>query len=669
MTYLALCFTLAVLFLNLWGAALWVGTFLRNRWLALAAAPWLFTTAMFCIESFVGLGALRGLGLATTLISLLAIAASAGLLPQSWFKPVWNSTLDEWRQEFAPARMAAPLLVLAAIYGYALTWRIAFPNIDGSAEKIPDLAYICAYLPGEGVPPKDPWLHPFTSAHYYSFQYYAAALMGRMFGLSPGLTYNLGFCAMVGLAGLAFAGAVTMMAQRLSTRIAVVVAFVLGGTGASGWIHLFYKDPALWSGMRFIGSLPYDKAPWGTKLQEYAAQYKRVELPGEPFSYSIFLGDYHPPFSGFYLLGLGVLAAALWQNTRRPIFGALVGATFTWSILANTWTLPLQGLAACVWCLWNFKAWRQLVPTLAAGAAVVWLACWGYLAPFAAASAEYKTAFRLVQPGDHTPLLLFLLYLAPTIGLAIVSIYTQRKEGVWVGLCGTVAIIVSEFVYLDDVYVAEFERFNTTLKWWPWIASLMLLLAAPIIIERANRPIVRRLGWLFCLYPTIFAYDLAAHWVRAPKADFGKLDGDNYLRRDEPARYILDRLKAEPKGVVVERPNKDSFTNSAVLPLFAGHRLWLGWTGHEQLWRGYAGYIGQRLDRLLRFYSGDLADGTEWFQAEGIDYILWYQEADTNELWERVAPALREHYVWCEVYIVHGGKKVGFWRRKANLAP
>ena len=82
------------------------------------------------------------------------------------------------------------------------------------------------------------------------------------------------------------------------------------------------------------------------------------------------------------------------------------GCTLTWTLLANTWVLPLQGLAIALWIAVNWRDWRRLVPAVAAGAAIIWLAAWVYLSAFTSAASGYDTAVRLVPWIEHTPPLL-----------------------------------------------------------------------------------------------------------------------------------------------------------------------------------------------------------------------------------------------------------------------
>jgi hypothetical protein len=270
------------------------------------------------------------------------------------------------------------------------------PDINGSSEKIADFSYICSYYGGATIPVRDVWLYPYLSTQYYSFQHYAAALMGRILGLPTGVAYNIGFCVLIALGGTAFSGAVFMSCRKYWVRTLVIAGFVLGGMGTTLFVHLTDTSIRPWTSMRYIGSAPMDKAPVGTWLKSYAGRYVHMELPGEPFSYSIYLGDYHAPLSGYYLLGLGAMAMMLWGRFRKRRYAAIVGCTVTWTLLANTWLLPLQVIGVAAWLLYNHRDARALLSSVAAGAALVWMLAWSYLSAFTASAAGYAAVLRPV---------------------------------------------------------------------------------------------------------------------------------------------------------------------------------------------------------------------------------------------------------------------------------
>jgi uncharacterized membrane protein len=260
------------------------------------------------------------------------------------------------------------------------------------------------------------------------------------------------------------------------------------------------------------------------------------------------------------------------------------------------------------------------VPAVAAGAAIVWLAAWVYLSAFTAAASGYDTAVRTVPWIEHTPPLLFLLFLLPTIAFILLGFVSGSAQGRRLAMLWLMLLLFTEFFYVDDEYTGHYDRFNTTLKWWPWVMAGTLMTLAPFVMEQAKRRWVRIAGFFFCLYPCFYAYDLWKPMWYGPKDSVGKIEGTYYLTKEEFPRLMLGRLKVEKPGVVIERPEEQGgFTNSAVIPLFAGQRMWLGWWGHELLWRENSEDIRRRHDRLMLFYKGGIPapDAAKWLVARG----------------------------------------------------
>ena len=669
MQYLGLLFTLALLAVNLWGLMLIAGLYWRNRWLALAAGPILGVTGIYAVECQVGLGpSLAGLCLVSTAVSAAMIALSVPGWEPSFLCGRAASLVAEWRAEFAPRRLLGCFGVFCAIFLYAMLWRFTSPDIDGSSEKIADLSFICSYATGATIPVPDAWFYPYASTQYYSFQHYGAALMGRLLSITTGESYNIGFCLLIALAGSALAGSVCLAARKSWVRAVVIAGFVIGGMGTTLFVHLSDTNVQPWTSMRFIGSAPMDKAPVGAWLRAYQSRYEHLELPGEPFSYSIYLGDYHAPLSGYYLLGLCAMSVQLWSRLRQRRYAVMAGCTLTWTVLANTWALPLQALGIAAWLLADLREWRRLLPSVALGAAAVWLAAWVYLSAFTASAAGYDAALRLVPWREHTPPLLLLLFMLPTIALILLGLLSGSAQGRRLAVLWLTFLIFSEYVYVDDVYSGIYERFNTTLKWWPWIAAGCLVTLGPFVLERATSRWVRAAGLLFCLYPCFYVLDLWRPFLAGPRDSIGKLEGTNYLTREEFPRLMLGRLKIERPGVVAERPESaGGFTNSAVIPLFAGQRMWLGWYGHELLWRAYREDVRRRHDSLVSLFDGTMPDSGKWLVAQGIDYVLWYRPGDEPELWGKVNSSVGPEYIWCDILTYENGsdaaRKVGLWKR------
>jgi uncharacterized membrane protein len=259
----------------------------------------------------------------------------------------------------------------------------------------------------------------------------------------------------------------------------------------------------------------------------------------------------------------------------------------------------------------------------------------------------------------------------PTIALIALAFASGDKRGRALALLCLTFLVFSEYFFVDDIYSGMYDRFNTSLKWWPWVAAATLMLLGPFVLEHARRRWVRIAGIVVCLYPCFNVLDFWPALAHAPRQSIGKIEGTNYLTKDEFPRLMLGRLKVEKPGIVVERPETEGgFTDSAVIPLFAGQRMWLGWWGHEQLWREYREDIRRRFLSLYSLYNGEMPGAGKWLAAQGIDYVLWYRPGDTPDLWDRVNASVGPQYIWCDILTYQDdqnkenyGPRVGFWRR------
>ena len=144
----------------------------------------------------------------------------------------------------------------------------------------------------------------------------------------------------------------------------------------------------------------------------------------------------------------------------------------------------------------------------------------------------------------------------PTIALTTLAFFSGSPQGRRLGLLWLTFLVFSEYFYVDDIYSGMYDRFNTTLKWWPWVMAGTLMTLAPLVLEQSRRRWVRIAGFFFCLYPCYYAYDLSKPLRYWPKDSMGKLEGHYFLTKEEFPRLMLGRLKVEKPGVVIERPRR-----------------------------------------------------------------------------------------------------------------
>jgi uncharacterized membrane protein len=646
--------TLAIVHVNLIALALLAYRVAGHYTLSRVASPLVLALAAFFTEHFVGFGPLSWCWPLTTAASLWIVFHDRAVLRTHW-------------------RVEA---TLAASFAWVFAWRFSYPGLVASSEKIGDLAMIVSYLPGERLPPTDAWLPPYPFNIYYSFQHYAAALLGRIFDLDPGLTYNFAFCLLVSLTiACAAAFAYTVCGTARSAAF-VAVAFAAGGTGASLPVHLMLSDPQLHSSMRFIGGTA-TPARVDTAIGRAVVRAAEVpadpvvELPAETFAYLASLGDYHPPLSGFYLLALALLCVALIERGTRTVAAqAVLAATPVLCMIANGWTLPLQVMLVIAWIV--FRLFERRPPdwrALAVGFAATSILCQPFLSTFAYEAGAYAVRLRLVPPREHTPPLLGLLLLYPLVIVAVPALCGERRRwliwlsGMWVGM-----LLFSELFYIDDAYSGRFNRFNTTLKWWPWIQAGALLTAGASAIGAASR-IWRYAAIAMLLLVSVYAVDLTKRLLTGGKVDFGQLDGAAWITSDRIERAILAFLKAQPPVIVLQRPEAGAFTPAPGLVLLAGQTAFLGWVEHEKLWRGRRADVELRAREVAAFYAGEMEGSAQWLLENRIDHVLWLKTEDKlpSGTFGKIDEQIRGAYFWREYYRA-GEFRVGIWSRRSHPA-
>jgi len=647
-------FTIGLIYVNLLALALVALRWTTSYALARVAAPAALTLVLFFVEHFVGLGRLGWVWPLTTAVAVWVVAQRRAVVLQ---------------------HIGTEGLFFLGL-AWALLWRISFPGISGSSEKIGDLAMIASYMPGGRLPPQDAWYPPYPFDIYYSFQQYGAALLGRIFALPPGTTYNLAFCIVIALTIAAAGAAAFAICRSVRGTALVLTAFVIGGTGASIPSQFMFKKPEIYSSMRFIGDTARPQlvdTRFGGWLvaRAHVPDREVVKLPSETFAYLTYLGDYHPPLSGFYLLMLALLCIALVEaGTSAAAAQAVLAATIPACAIANGWTLPLQALLVMAWIAYRVTTRRPLEwHMLAAGLLTSAALSYPFLSTFAYRSADYNISLKLVEQGAHIPWLLGLIVLYPLLVAVVLPLLfeSERPWLLWMSILWLSLFLLSEVFVVDDIYAGIYDRFNTTLKWWPWIqAGALLVTGAHGIHARSALYRYGTIAMLLCV--CAFGVDLTRA-LAAPKPDFGRLSGDAAITSDNIEKAILEFLKVQPRGIVLQRPETGAFTPSPALTLFSGQQAFLGWPAHEKLWRGLRADVTIRETQVRSFYAGELADSADWLIQNRIEHVLWLKAEYQlpKGAFEKIDQQIRSAYYWHEYYRA-GDFRVGVWSRRLGTA-
>jgi hypothetical protein len=669
MNLIYLGFTIAILMLNVAGLTLLASRLLPEFVLARAAGILMFCLSMFFIEHFVGLGNLSWVWPFATLASAFVI---------------WRNRAQLGEKNYRHAEL---VFLLAFLYGFM--WRYSFPDIDPNSEHLSDLYYIANYMPGELLPPLDRWYPPHVFNFYYSFQHYAAALMARIFGMDVGTAYNIAFGVVMALP-VTLAWYITSRFIKTGWhRILLMVVFISGGTGSSPLIPLLMANstpgPEWVSAERVIGSQHFiGEYEMPTEHHTYTSLGKQVlpvlqykprptpdfiprPLPQETFGYQFFLGDYHPTLGGFFLLLFALaLITAIETGGVGSIGQALLALTVPTVFVTQAWAFPLQGLLVTCWVAYRYwkkepPDWRALLSGGLTGFALIY----PFLERFV--THDSAIAIKLVFAQDHAPVGEFLGLHWPLLVLVLLGMTqpTTRKLSISLALSFGLMLLISELFFVDDPSGDQYERGNTTMKWWGWIWTGALVSLGSVCLGSAAR--YARWGAVITLgLVSVLAFDVARYFILVDKSDAGHVEGHYWYTKDLGNRDLFRYLKTAPDGIVLENHYGNAYVNTGIHAMFAGKVALLGWADHIVTWHGAShGEIEDvRIlqEQIKSFYKGQLPDSLDWLHANNVQYVVWgpVESSKDPQAYATINQQISTRYTW-KGFAEGDDTRIGVW--------
>ena len=243
----------------------------------------------------------------------------------------------------------------------------------------------------------------------------------------------------------------------------------------------------------------------------------------------------------------------------------------------------------------------------------------------------------LIGGGEVLVVLAAILVLS---GLAFVSYRSDRGLAplVWIMVVGVSLLTFVEFVFVDDFFGPPYERMNTVFKLHYQAWTLLGIASGPGLVlvwhrlslakagaGRLGRTIF--VGVLFPLAALSVTYPIHASLMKAQASPVtGSLDGLAAARASRPTEVAVAdwmRVRAPRNAVLLEAPGR-AYSGDSRISTWTGIPTVVGWTQHQELWRGAQEQISVRVaDVDLAYKTNDPETFRAVVDRYGVTHVIF----------------------------------------------
>lgn len=490
------------------------------------------------------------------------------------------------------------MILMSIIRGYQ-------PEIYG-LEKFMDFGFINSVVNSVYFPPKDLWWTP-EPINYYYFGHLWVGVLIKMSGVYPAVGYNLALSLIFGLS-------LTMLIALIRTWTKNIWFAILGAVMHSGLGNLHFLSTVF-------------KKTWDQYWYPDASRLIPGVITEFPvYSYVVYDLHAHVINIPSAILSISMLSQIFMRRTLRFVDCILLGFIFGVNFMSNAWDLPiylfLSAIILVIFILKNFHSKAEiirLVTKLIFTISVTALTIIPFLVFFK------KVDAPILPTNLHSPIYMMLQLWGYWLILAVsffVYLILHRKKNKYFDwfiaglyICAILLLIIPEFIYVKDIYGADYQRANTVFK-LTYQSWTMFSLAGIFTVWRIYKfkqtgyRKVLKLVWIIVFVATTvgcFGYTVRAYMTGYGEfKNFYGLKGDRYIKRvyGEDEYVAIDWLKnnTSPLSVVLEASG-DSYTDYQRVSVNSGRPTVVGWAVHEWLWRGSFGPVGVRQGQVEKIYT------------------------------------------------------------------
>lgn len=243
----------------------------------------------------------------------------------------------------------------------------------------------------------------------------------------------------------------------------------------------------------------------------------------------------------------------------------------------------------------------------------------------------------LIGGGEVLAVLAAILVLS---GLAFLSYRDDRGLAplVWIMVVGVSLLTFVEFVFVDDFFGPPYERMNTVFKLHYQAWTLLGIASGPGLVLVWHRLRLAKagagrfgriifVGVLVPLAALSVTYPIHASLMKAQASPVtGSLDGlaaDRASRPTEVAVADWMRVRAPRNAVLLEAPGR-AYSGDSRISTWTGIPTVVGWTQHQELWRGAQEQISVRVaDVDLAYKTNDPETFRAVVDRYGVTHVIF----------------------------------------------
>jgi len=496
------------------------------------------------------------------------------------------------------------------------------PQING-LEKFMDFGFINSILRSSYMPPADMWWAQGTINYYY-FGHFTVALLTKLSGIPSNFTFNLALASTLALVAISSFSLIFNLTKKYW---AGVLAFLF--VAIIGNLH------TLTILSKGISAYWY---PDASRLVPYVIN----EFP----VYTFVVSDLHAHLLDmpFVIFAISIIFSFLVEREIKILNFLVLSLTLGAMFTTSSWDFPIYLFVTFIFIFYIFftkkespsqMVFKSIPITILTGFTALIL-----FLPFLLNFKPISTNIGFVQ--TRSPLnLMFLLwgfwtFLVISFFFILKRSWKQRTTlNIGASILISVAyflIILTEIVYVKDIYSGDYYRSNTVFKltYQSWI---MLALACAYGIAKIKDYFDRRsnlLGivWWFGFlilfgFVVIYPY-LAIKTYYNSFQLYSGLDGTRYLETRYPDDFAaIGWINKNIKGqAVIVEATGDSYTDFSRISANTGLQTVVGWPVHEWLWRGTYDIVSPRIvDVQMIYESPNLKTTKELLSKYQVKYI------------------------------------------------